>query len=130
MQTLDAIDTEILARRTKARSLITTPCIGDFVRFPTGEVERFSHDWGDDIQTSPGGSFYLLEDGDASLTCGGLNPATPTDQLEVTDEMLPGAFWFFSHDIPGAGRGVYFDIPCRVFKTTAKYDGFLGRGFN
>ncbi len=61
----DAIDQAILDKRLGARELIDRPRTGDFVRFPTGEIERFSHDWGDALQTSPirAGSFYLHDHG-------------------------------------------------------------------
>lgn len=124
---LDARDQDILARCFAARQKLTEPCMGDFVLFPTGELERFSNNWGDRLQTSPRGGFYLDRSGHGSLSCGALNPSTPKDLLMRTDARLPGDFWFFHNDIAGAGRGVYFKIPCRVFITTAQYTGFLGR---
>lgn len=126
---LDARDQDILARCFAARQKLIEPCMGDFVLFPTGELERFSNNWGDRLQTSPSGGFYLDRSGHGSLSCGALNPSTPKDQLKRIDASLPGDFWFFHHDIAGAGRGVYFQIPCRVFITTAQYTGFLGRTF-
>lgn len=126
---LDEIDQEILAKRVACREQINAPRIGDFVLFPTGELERFSHNWGDALQTSPSGSFYLQGDGEGSLSCGGLNPSTPRNELKLTNASLPGSFWFFHHNSAGAGRGVYFKILCRVYSTSAKYDGFLGQDF-
>jgi len=125
---LDAIDQEIIRKLIITRDQIGKPRIGDYVRFPTGQLERFSHDWGDGLQTSAGGSFFLCTNGGASFS-GGLNPCTPADKLKLTNATLPGSFWIFHHDIAGAGRGVYFKIPCRVFITTAAYDGFLGKDF-
>ena len=94
------------------------------------ELERFSHDMGDAIQTSPGGSFYLNADGRSSLSCGGLHPPIPTDSIEVIDGVtLQGRFWFFQHQQAGAGRGVYVDCACRVFMTSSPFDGFLGKDF-
>lgn len=122
---LDEIDKAILQDRITARARINGPAVGDYILFPTGELERFSHDWVDGLQTSPGGSFYLFNTGSASFS-GGLNPSTPRDAMQLTDTKLPGEFWFFHHDRAGAGRGVYFTIECRLFKTTANYDGFLG----
>lgn len=126
---LDTKDQELLATAVLLRDQETGPRIGDYVLFATGQLERFSHDWGADIQTSPGGSFYLNKSGRGSLSCGGLNPATPREELELTSATLPGSFWFFHHGLAGAGRGVYFDIPCRVFVTKAAYTGFLGADF-
>lgn len=122
---LDEKDQEVLAVAVKARDAQEGPRIGDFVLFPGGQLERFSHEWSDGIQTSPGGSFYLGKQGNGSLSCGGLNPAIHKGTLELTVAILPGSFWFFHHGVAGAGRGVYFEIPCRVFKTSAPYGGFL-----
>lgn len=122
----DERDAELLAKRVHERDAITSPRIGDYIRFPSGELERFSSGWVDGLQTSPGGSFYLCHNGAASFS-GSLNPSTPRDKITLTSETLPGSFWFFHHDLPGAGRGVYFDIPCRVYTTTADYTGFITR---
>ena len=126
---LDSRDQEILAVAFSSREKIEGPRIGDFVHFPSGELERFSHDWDDGMQTSPGGSFVLGSSGRASLSCGGLNPVTPLNELIPTLALLPGSFWFFHHGVAGAGRGVNFIVPCRVFSTTAAYSGFLGDSY-
>jgi hypothetical protein len=128
MNPLDAKDQEILNNRIEAREQISGPRIGDYVRFPSGELERFSHDWRDSLQTSPpySGEVYLLASGNGSFS-GGLNPSIPVESLTLTEEFLPGKFWFFHHNTPGAGRGVYFSIPCRVYSTTTIYNGFLGK---
>ena len=126
---LDARDQEILAEIFERRAAFTFPCMGDYVVFPGGQLERFSSDYSDRIQTSPSGSFYLTSSGFGSLGSGGLNPSIPRSTITPTDATLPGTFWFFHHGIGGAGRGVYFDIPCRVFKTSAKYEGFLSKDF-
>jgi hypothetical protein len=125
----DHIDQQILDAAMDLRKEISGPRIGDFVYFASGQLERLSHDWGEGIQTSPGGSFFLSKSGHASLSCGGLNPCVPRTSLECTSAVLPGEFWFFKHGVPGAGRAVYFEVPCRVFKTSAPYEGFLGDDF-
>lgn len=124
----DAKDQAFLEQVLTKRENIMKPRNGDYVRFPTGEIERVSHNWGDAFQTSPvwAGSFYLGGHGDASFS-GGLNPSIPFDSLTLGDEIMSGEFWFFHHNSPGAGRGVYFKIPCRVYNTTAEYQGFLTR---
>lgn len=127
-QHLDPIDQELVALRIKAREKITKPLVGDFVLFPTGELERISHDWDDVMQTAPSGSIHLYRSGYGSFS-GGLNPPIPVESLEQLAVSLPGEFWLFHHDRSGAGRAVYFDIPCRVFKTTAPYQGYLGKDF-
>lgn len=125
---LDEKDTEILKEIMIVREQIVLPRIGDYVLFPTGELERFSYYGGDGLQTSPGGSFYLFRNGQASFS-GGLNPTTPLDKLTLTDKSLMGTYWFFHHGLAGADRGVYFDISCRVYTTTAEYKGFLSDTF-
>lgn len=118
----DDIDQAILEKRMAERDLIAGPRTGDYVRFPTGEIERFSHDWDDALQTSPirAGSFYLHSHGEASFS-GSLNPAIPASSLSLSDENMNGEFWFFHHGSAGADRGVRFKVPCRVYDTKAAY---------
>lgn len=125
---LDEIDEQIKLARSVARNRNKRPRIGDYVRFPTGQLERLSHDWGDGFQTSPSGSIFLHANGQGEFS-GGLNPSTPLDKMKLTNVHLPGSFWFFHHDSAGAGRGVYFNISCRVYLTTAEYTGYLGKDF-
>jgi len=91
--------------------------VGDFVRWPNGELRRCSHDWEDSMQTSKGGagSFYIGSSGHASFS-GGLQPANPMEFFKPTQETMTGAFWFFHHGSAGAGRGRDFVLPCRVFR--------------
>ena len=123
---LDTLDREILKNRLNARAQITRPRCGDFVRFPNGKVERISNRLLSGAQTSPvrAGSFYLCAGGDASFS-GGLNPPVPLGSLTHSSDSLPGSFWFFHHDAPGKDRGVWAEVPCRVYDTTAEYQGFL-----
>lgn len=124
----DATDRVQLDKLMIAREQIARPRVGDYVRFATGELERISHDWGDGLQTSPvwAGSYYLCSNGNASFS-GGLNPLIPFETLTITEKSESGDFWFFHHNIAGAGRGVWFSCPCRVYVTTAEYQGFLTR---
>lgn len=128
MFTMDSKNQEIITRRQAERAKITTPCVGDFIRFETGEVERVSSLYSDALQTSPGGSIYLDESGHGSFS-GGLNPAIDLNTITPTTEVMDGKFWIFHHGRAGAGRGVDISIPCRVFKTSAPYKGFLGSSF-
>lgn len=130
MQNLDNIDQSYLETATLLRRQIKGPDIGDYVLFPSGELERFSHDWGNGFQTSPGGSFYLLANGRSSFSSGGLNPTIPVESIEeFPGARLLGRFWFFHHGRAGAGRGVYVDSECRVFRTSSAFSGFLGKPF-
>ena len=111
---LDELDQVIRAKRLAQRETIATPRIGDFVRF-SDRLERISHDWGDTVQTSEGGSFYLGEGGYASFS-GSLNPSVPKELLRKTEEILNGGFWFFHRDFWMAHNGVDVTAPCRVYQ--------------
>lgn len=121
---LDAIDEKMRQNRMNARDTIEGPRIGDYIRFPCGQLERFSHNWGDGFQTSLGGNTILNANGYASFTNGGLNPIVPREEMTPTDELKDGVFWFFHHDYRGPGRAVFFTIPCRVYVTTTPYTGY------
>lgn len=109
----DATDAKILDERQAQWDARPGPRVGDFVQIGQ-RFGRFSHDWGDGIQWSEGGSFYLY--GPSVEFSGGLNRAIPMDRLEATNDSRPGTFWFFHHGFSGASRGVGATIPCRVFK--------------
>jgi hypothetical protein len=111
---LDELDQAILARRLAQRETVTAPRVGDFVRF-SDRLERISHDWGDKVQTSEGGSFYLAEGGQVSFS-GGLNPSVPKERLRKREEILNGRFWFFHRDLWMAHNGVDVTAPCRVYE--------------
>ena len=55
----DERDRAILEARSNAFHQHTTPQVGDFVIFADGTERRISHNWGDEVQTSDDGSFYL-----------------------------------------------------------------------
>lgn len=80
----------------------------------THHWERFSHDWGDDIQTCYGGSFHIFKSGNCSFS-GGLNPSIKKEWLVERSEVKPASYWFFHHDSAGAHRGVDVSIPTRVW---------------
>jgi hypothetical protein len=89
--------------------------VGDFARWPNGEIRRCSHSWGETMQTSKTGSFYMGESGFASFS-GALQPAQLKEFFKPTEEVMDGEFWCFSEGIVGAGRAWYFTLPCRVFR--------------
>ena len=119
----DARDEELVLARVKLRDAIPGPRVGDFVRMPDGRIERFTYDWGTDIQTTSQGfgegSHYLTREGVASYS-GALDEALPKGCLEEQLDCLMGNFWIFHRDISAAHNGVTFSIPCRLFHYTPK----------
>lgn len=106
---LDERDAAILAERVGSLAEITTPKVGDWVRFADGKLRRISHvwDWDDGnplAQTSDSGSYHL-GDGYISMS-GGLYPPVPTSTLTATDERRMGYVWFFHHNRSQAHNGV------------------------
>ena len=122
----DAKDQTIADIRRAHRDRIEGPRLGDYVRFKTGQVERFSNRLTSSLQTSPEkyGSYYLSDSGNTQFS-GSLNPPIPLESLSLTEDSLSGEFWFFHHGEVGAHRGVRFTLPCRVYETSADYAGFL-----
>lgn len=115
---------EHLLKCITAREQIPGPRIGDFIIFKDGRIERFSHDWGDTIQTSPGGSFHLSSDGLTSFS-GGLNEAIPKtsfresyfDHYDQTNYCgLTGQFWVTYNARLCHGSKVNVDLQCRVYR--------------
>lgn len=133
----DGKDRELLkireAKRMERQSKSGEPEVGDFVYMPVKEGEepdlrRFTHDWGDSIQTTCGPrhpchgdtSFYIDRDGECSFS-GSLDRSIPKDKIKIKENGNGGALrygniWFFHHDWPGAGRGVYAMISFKVWE--------------
>lgn len=118
----DAVDAEILKERERLFNAEQGPRVGDFLRMQDGTLRRFTHDWGEDIQTTVGPSHpcngdasFFLSDGHASFS-GSLDPAILKSKMRDSGEKLDGSFWFFHHNHYCAENGVYFKIPCRVFE--------------
>lgn len=114
----DARDAELLALRVAKRSKLSGPNIGDFLKGPDGALLRFTHDWGDDIQTAPArsGSYHLGSNGHADYS-GGLDPAIPKSSFRlISFELKMGGFWFFHHNFASAANGVDCEAPCKVFE--------------
>lgn len=87
---------------------------GDFVREPGGVIHRIAVLLAEGVQLSTGGNFHLAANGYSEFS-GGCGPYYPYGWLRQSRDLKGGAFWFFHHNEPGAGRGVYFTAPCRVF---------------
>jgi hypothetical protein len=113
---IDTKNQTILEAREAAFNARPGARVGDFVIMPNGKLHRFTHDWGDVIQTwrATEGSFYLA-DGYASYS-GSLESSIPKSGLTLTDETRLGRFWFFNHDDPAANNGIDVQIQCRVFR--------------
>ena len=129
--TMDEKNINLVRSYAVERDKIDGPRMGDFVVFQDEEgqiVERISCLFDSSVhqfaQTSPWGSFYLGKSGAVSFS-GGLNPSIPLESLTQTEETMEGAFWIFHHGEVGAHRGVGCTAPCRVFRTSAPYRGFL-----
>lgn len=110
----------ILKERSELFNKIPGIRVGDYLKLSDGTYLRFSHDWGDAIQTSNtyGGRFYL---GDGYLSfSGGLHPAIDKHVLKEIQESKPGKIWFFKNDYAVAHNGIDFEIDFRVFELTDK----------
>lgn len=117
---LDERDEAIVAARVAELDAVEGPRVGDFVIFADDKVARVAHIWRVDpvsVQTSAGGSFYL-GDGHVSMS-GSLFTGVPGDTLTRTDEVRNGSVWIFHHDWHTAQGGVSFEIPFRVYRSTA-----------
>lgn len=112
----DVRDMEILNEAVANREKRENPRIGDFIMFSDGVLHRFSHDWGDALQTSEHGSYYLLRSGGVSMS-GSLDPAIPKDRILNSGQHRMGAVWFFHREWRQASNAVHAMIPCRVYAT-------------
>ena len=125
--TADEKDNELLRQRVEHRERFKGARVGDFIDFSDGVTHRFSHDHGEEwgIQTSPiGGSFYMTPGGYLNYS-GGLQPCIKHSLIYEIGETRMGGVWFFHHDYARASNAVKANIPCRVFKTSAKSDHHL-----
>lgn len=103
-----------------ARAAQPRIAVGDIIHRANGTVDRASHVWPHGVQ--PGkGSFHAFvgreggTDGGANMS-GGLDPSIPFGRLELTSDVAPATFWFFRDGIAGAGRGVDFRVPVKVWR--------------
>jgi hypothetical protein len=92
------------------------PQVGDYLFLKDKGYIRFAHEWDDDMQTANGfGSFYLAENGKASMS-GGLNSGIDKKLIVVTNEIKPAEFWIFDRDIARAGGAYNFLFNVSVYK--------------
>lgn len=111
---LDDDDAQLVRGRAAGFDGVPGPRVGDYVRFQDGHLERFSHDWGDGLQTAIGGSWYLGTEGYVSFS-GSLNPMLAYPDLQLTKDRRDGAFWCFHHDHWRAGNAIRFELVCNVY---------------
>jgi len=118
--TPDDRDRELLAQRATRRAEVNAPRSGDYVVFTDGVKRRISSLWDGNVQTSDGGSWYLLTSGDASFS-GSLHPPVRREFLTDSRETEPASFWFFHHDLAQAHNAVHVELRVRVWtaSTTA-----------
>lgn len=111
--TFDERDAAICAERAAPILTNPHPVVGDFVVFADGVTRRVSYNWGDAVQTSDHGSFYLYNGGgDFS---GALFTSVPVDTLTKTEETRPGRVWIFHHNYTCAGGAVHTEVPFKVW---------------
>ena len=115
---LDTIDSTIYKERTDALARERSPMVGDYVEFSDGVVRRISHDWGDSVQTSDGGSWYL---GNGYLSfSGSLYPSVAKSALADTGTLREGHAWFFHHDWRTAHNGIDVLVNLRVWAASVE----------
>ena len=108
----------IIATRLAAFNLHHGPRVGDFLalaghaRCPS--YTRFTHDWGDWLQTGGLNGSYYLGSGYLSYS-GSLDRGISKADCLPTDEVKPGSLWIFDQDIHQAHNGVNCEAPMRVF---------------
>lgn len=122
MPAVDERDSAILAGLRAKWESVDGARVGDYVRMLDGSLRRFTHHWGDSIQTTCGGSHPCAEDqsfrfcGHSMSFSGSLDSAIPVKSLRDTGEIKDGRAWFFHHGDVRAHNGVTVLVPCRVYE--------------
>jgi hypothetical protein len=104
--------------RIKREALSPLPVQGDALRYPDGYIRRVAHMWDDGPQPASWGgqgSIYIDPKSGYASYSGALNQSIPNEVLTLAADRLEQRFWFFSHDYPGAHRGVDCMISVRVW---------------
>ena len=115
---IDPKDERILQARTQRWDERQGPRVGDFVIMKDGSIRRFTHDWGDALQTTCQGQvglFYFNRSGHMSYS-GNLDRSIPKHQLKDTGKKGSGRIWFFHHDEVRGHNAVYAMVNCRVYR--------------
>ena len=117
---LDNHDEKILLEQIALWDKRRGPRVGDWCLLLDGTARRFTHDWGDFLQTTTepagkfGASFYFGK-GYMEFS-GGLDRAINAAEFELTEETRDGSCWFFHHGEARAYNGIQTNVPCRVYK--------------
>lgn len=96
--------------------------VGDFVQDKIGNFRRFTHDWGDTIQTTTkeeSGSFNI--DGGFCDFSGSLDSAIEKSKITFTFTYKLGRVWFFKDKLPAAHQGIDALVPCRVYRYNGEF---------
>lgn len=123
---LDAEDAAIAAELRAAWEATPGVRVGDFYISGRQRLRICGHSWdGESVGTTPGGSFSLparrISAPLGTGYSGGLDwPGIRRADLVEATPPAPGRFWFFSHGLAGAGRGVDVLLPCRVWQLADK----------
>lgn len=114
---ISAVNAKILADRVSLLNERTDePRVGDYLKLPHGDYQRFTMSHEETIQTgSAGRSYYLGSSGYISYS-GGLDAGVKKSDLKLTEEVKDGIVWFFDEGFAGANRGKEFRIPFRVYE--------------
>jgi hypothetical protein len=112
---------ELLANKLAAFDRQPGPRVGDYLQLPNvhpklGQFTRFTHHWGDTIQTGGLSGDYFLSAGGHLFYSGILDSGVSvSDIMPEPTGTRAGSVWFFNQDLSGAGRGVDYTAPMRLF---------------
>ena len=111
---------EILSSREKKLNSIQGVRVGDYLKMPYGMYTRFTYKLGEYIQVGGDAGTYFLNDLGFLSYSGGIDSGVYITDLEVTNEVKPGAIWFFNNNEAKAYNGFDTIINFRVFKLKDK----------
>lgn len=118
--TFDARDEELRQQGLAIWNDVAGPRVGDYVRMPSGAIERISTKTATRFQLAEprfGASYHW-----AWWYCsfsGGHKPVLHAlASLADTGNLIDGSVWVFHHGQTGAHRGVSCTIPCRLWRLT------------
>lgn len=110
----DERDKKIILDRSAIMLNKTSPSVGDVVIFSDGTRRRISYNWGDCVQTSDHGNFYLGRE--FTSFSGSLCKTIPIGLLTKTNKKQLDKCWFFHHDQHEAHNDVTVKILWKVWK--------------